>query len=198
MTITLIYSSPEVISREQVQQHTLEPGILYPITHHVQNNVNVIISPNIHNPNIGKGSLWVTESKLYFYSWETNNGLAIDYPTIIIHAVSRQQAVDDGIGPCIYTQLNEKSISFGAVMANDQTLEMRFIPDDTGAQYMAALPSDEQELSELGRASLAYLDSIITHPQQSNNHQHQQSSSNPNNSDNSDNKDEEMFQDADE
>ncbi len=79
---------------------------------------------------------------MYFYSWNTNNGLAIDYPTIIIHAVSRQQALD-GTGPCIYTQLNEKLNIFGRTSnqasqdeeeEEDHTTELKFIPDDIGAR----------------------------------------------------------------
>jgi nucleotide-sensitive chloride channel 1A len=91
------------------------------------------------------------KSKLYFYSWNTNTGLAIDYPTIIIHAISRQQALDN-TGPCIYTHLNEKfNISAGTSSQqplvsstsqedeeddDDVTTELKFIPDDTGARML--------------------------------------------------------------
>ena len=86
------------------------------------------------------------KSKLYFYSQNTNTGLAIDYPTIIIHAVSRQQALD-GTGPCIYTQLNERlNISTQQPSASstsqedeeeeDTTTELKFIPDDIGARML--------------------------------------------------------------
>ena len=85
---------------------------------------------------------------MYFYSWNTNTGLAIDYPTIIIHAISRQQALED-TGPCIYTQLNEKLNMFTAQQPpstpttsqedgreedDDHTTELKFIPDDIGAR----------------------------------------------------------------
>ncbi|RIA86725.1 regulator of volume decrease after cellular swelling-domain-containing protein [Glomus cerebriforme] len=221
MAITLISTPPAVITREQARQlqRNSPDSIIEPIAHHIQQNVRV---QPAFDATLGKGTLWVTESKLYFYSWDTNTGLAIDYPTIIIHAISRQQALD-GTGPCIYTQLNEKlNMSTGTLTQqpsasstsqdedeDDHTTELKFIPDDIGAldaifealsecaalhpdkefmeeedpddefyygngnndvdsQWFTAAPNDEQELSEIGRASLAYLESIIDRPSTNN------------------------------
>ena len=101
---------------------------------------------------------------MYFYSWNTNTGLAIDYPTIIIHAISRQQALDD-TGPCIYTQLNEKLNVYAAFDRTstqqqpsestisqedereedeDHTTELKFIPDDIGARKLVSYSSLSQ------------------------------------------------------
>jgi len=248
MAITLSSTPPAVITREearQLQQNSPD-AIIGPIARHIQPNVYVRFTPPAPDTILGKGTLWVTESKLYFYSWNTNTGLAIDYPTIIIHAVSRQQALD-GTGPCIYTQLNEKlNISTGTSTQQpaasstsqedeeeeDSTTELKFIPDDIGAldaifealsecaalhpdkefmeeedpddefyygngndddnsQWFTAAPSDEQELSEIGRASLAYLESVIDRPPTNNTTAQQQPP--PQND-----YDEEMFQDAEE
>ncbi|CAG8671270.1 15249_t:CDS:2, partial [Funneliformis mosseae] len=97
MAITLISTPPAVITREQarqMQQNPQENGIIGPIARHTQHNVRALFTPPAADAMLGKGTLWVTESKLYFYSWDTNNGLAIDYPTIIIHGISRQPASD--------------------------------------------------------------------------------------------------------
>jgi chloride channel, nucleotide-sensitive, 1A len=115
----------------------------------------LVIFTNLYNSND-----FYYESKLYFYSQNTSTGLAIDYPTIIIHAISRQQALDD-TGPCIYTQLNEKLNVFTAFDRTsaqhqpsastasqedereddeDYTTELKFIPDDIGARKSAIVP----------------------------------------------------------
>ncbi|RGB25567.1 regulator of volume decrease after cellular swelling-domain-containing protein [Rhizophagus diaphanus] len=258
MAITLLSTPPAVITREearQLQQNSPD-AIIEPIARHIQQNVYVRFTPPVPDTILGKGTLWVTESKLYFYSWDTNTGLAIDYPTIIIHAISRQQA-PDSTGPCIYTQLNERfNVSTGTPTQqtlasltsrevdeeeDDITAELKFIPDDIGAldaifealsecaalhpdkefmdeedpddefyygngndddnsQWFAAAPSDEQELSEIGRASLAYLESIIDNPPTNN-------TNNTNNTSNTatqqqshlqNDYDDDMFQDAEE
>ncbi|KAL1916551.1 uncharacterized protein VTP21DRAFT_5742 [Calcarisporiella thermophila] len=146
---------------------------------------------------LGKGDLVVREDKLYFFSSQTSVGFSIDYPSIIIHAVSR---TFEG-GQCIYCQLDVNEGEEG----EEQPVELRFVPDDLGsldAIYMAlcdcaalhpskesehtnggfyddddyenyddednefftVAPSDEAELSEVGRAALAHLDSIISGP----------------------------------
>ncbi|CAG8653551.1 17481_t:CDS:2 [Rhizophagus irregularis] len=236
MAIILLTTPPAVITREEARhlQQNSPDAIIEPIARHIQQNVYVRFTPPVPDTILGKGTLWVTESKLYFYSWDTNTGLAIDYPTIIIHAISRQQA-PDSTGPCIYTQLNERfNVSTGTPTQqplasltsrevdeeeDDITTELKFIPDDIGAldaifealsecaalhpdkdQWFAAAPSDEQELSEIGRASLAYLESIIDSPPTNN-------TNNTNNTSNTatqqqshlqNNYDDEMFQDAEE
>ncbi|KAF0560698.1 hypothetical protein F8M41_001278 [Gigaspora margarita] len=236
MTVTLISTPPEVVTPEQLnqlQQNPPDSGLMPQISHHIQQNVCVLITPPAFDAMIGKGTLYVTESKLYFFSRDTNNGLAIDYPTIIMHAISRQTI--DGAGPCIYTQLDIDPSSLRGVNRStenqnededrDEMIEMKFIPDDTSSleaifealsecaalypdkeymeedsdnelygngdnnEWITAAPSDEQELSEVGNASRAYLDSIID---QSNLTEQQRTSPDTNENE------EEMFEDADE
>ncbi|CAI2169778.1 17932_t:CDS:2 [Funneliformis geosporum] len=200
MAITIISTPPAVITREQarqMQQNPPEDGIIGPIARHTQQHVRVQFSPPAADALLGKGTLWVTERQVYFYSWDTNNGLAIDYPTIIIHGISRHDT-----GPSIYTQLDEKLNPLGRTSQSaahdieeeeeDHTSELKFIPDDIGAldaifeafSECAALHPDKEFM-----ASLAYLESIIDDsPTNLNHHNHQQQND----------YDEEMFQDAEE
>ncbi|KAG9295202.1 hypothetical protein G9A89_006183 [Geosiphon pyriformis] len=255
MTIKLISSLPNVITREEAAQPHKESLLpsntseILDIVRHEQPNVDCIINSSASELNFEKGTLLVSESKLYFYSHKTQTGLAIDYPTIIIHAISRNTALD-GTGPCIYIQLGENlesallrgsndapDVSFRTGEREvdtdeneDQITEIKFVPDDIGAldaifealsecaalhpdkefmeeqgdqdgeyeeyeneehhpdddtddQWFTNASSGEQELSEVGKASLAYLDSIIERP----------TSKEGGNS-----IDEEMFQDAEE
>ncbi|CAG8636852.1 23689_t:CDS:2 [Cetraspora pellucida] len=232
MTVTLISTPPAVVTPEQTIQ-LQDSGLMPEIAHHVQPNVRILITPPMFDAVLGKGTLYVTESKLYFFSRDTNNGLAIDYPSIIMHAISRQ-ALDD-TGPCIYTQLDIEPNSLTSANQStenptedgdrDEMTEMKFIPDDTNSldaifealsecaalhpdkgymeedpdnefygngdndEWITAAPSDEQELSEVGSASLAYLDSIIDQPNLT-----EQQRTSPDTNEH----DKEMFEDAEE
>ncbi|RHZ82158.1 hypothetical protein Glove_113g12 [Diversispora epigaea] len=230
MTIKLIFNPPEVITREQASQvyQNIPPEGVYPIIHYTQNNVRILITPPVTDVFLGKGTLWVTESKVFFYSSESNNGLAIDYPTIILHAITRQEAE----GRCVYLQLEENfsnvqegqgSLQDPEEEEEDKTTEIKLFPDDGGvldaiyealSECAALHPDkefmeqendsdneyygngnddndviDEQELSESGRATLSYLDSIIDNGSVTTEQQQELSSSNHN---------EEMFEDAEE
>jgi len=82
-------------------------------------------------------------SQLSFFSPITQTGLAIDYPSIIIHAVSRQIS-RDGIGPCIYIQLAALLPHFGTFQLSsidkateeeenadeDSMTEIKIVPDN--------------------------------------------------------------------
>ncbi|CAG8606240.1 32834_t:CDS:2 [Gigaspora margarita] len=209
MTVTLISTPPEVVTPEQLnqlQQNPPDSGLMPQISHHIQQNVCVLITPPAFDAMIGKGTLYVTE----------------------------RQTID-GAGPCIYTQLDIDPSSLRGVNRStenqnededrDEMIEMKFIPDDTSSleaifealsecaalypdkeymeedsdnelygngdnnEWITAAPSDEQELSEVGNASRAYLDSIID---QSNLTEQQRTSPDTNENE------EEMFEDADE
>ncbi|CAG8493040.1 1365_t:CDS:2 [Ambispora leptoticha] len=116
MTITLISSPPSVITHEEATQLRENPSLstsfggneadIPDIVRYTQHNVRCLVTPYPGGGSGGKGSLIVTESKLYFYSNEAKTGIAIDYPDIILHAISRQPE-PEGSGPCIYIQLEE-------------------------------------------------------------------------------------------
>ncbi|KAH9274526.1 hypothetical protein BASA83_003162 [Batrachochytrium salamandrivorans] len=86
--------------------------------------------------------IYVTESQLVWFDPETLINISIDYPTIIIHAISRQ-GDPFANGPCIYSQLSATSgdgaeisqtssapNSNGGSADNEETFEMRLVPDD--------------------------------------------------------------------
>ncbi|CAG8547964.1 727_t:CDS:2 [Diversispora eburnea] len=156
MTIKLIFSPPEVITREQAAQtyQDISPEGLYPIIHYIQNNVRILITPPVAAVFLGKGTLWVTESKVFFYSSESNNGLAIDYPTIILHAITRQEAE----GRCVYLQLDENFNNVatrqeiqGSLQNSeeeeDKITEIKLFPDDGGVHDRSVTTEQQQELS---------------------------------------------------
>ncbi|RUS33952.1 regulator of volume decrease after cellular swelling-domain-containing protein [Jimgerdemannia flammicorona] len=179
-----------------------------------QCDIRMVITPPLSGvSDAGKGNLVVAESQLYFYSLSTTISVAIPYPSIIIHAISRQEGQ-----PCVYCQLDstEKLVEQrhggrdDEDEDEDEVTEIRFVPDDAGAlEYIyialsecAALhpdkefmvdqledehdgaaddddgydydnpaadtytPSDPAELSEVGRAALAHLNSVFQMPSQ--------------------------------
>ncbi|KAJ2753427.1 hypothetical protein GGI19_003138 [Coemansia pectinata] len=81
----------------------------------------------------GLGTLYVDEQRLVFFSTEASRGFSIDYPTVVIHAVSRGT---DGVGAHLYCQLDGPFPSSNKPDSNDeedddeQFGELRFIPED--------------------------------------------------------------------
>ncbi|KAI8849331.1 regulator of volume decrease after cellular swelling-domain-containing protein [Chytridium lagenaria] len=101
----------------------------------------------------GKGTLFVDEQKLIFHSPDTSTVISVDYPTIVIHAISRGDADPVTRAGCIYCQLGSAAVvddrSPEARTAqgsadetkedededdmSDDTCEMRIVPDDADA-----------------------------------------------------------------
>ncbi|KAI8149622.1 regulator of volume decrease after cellular swelling-domain-containing protein [Fennellomyces sp. T-0311] len=143
MTVTLLSSSPDL--SDQAVRHT-------------QRNTELLVLPSLAgNPGPIKGELNVCESQVYFYSESTGSGIAVEYPDIIIHAISRQ----DG-RPSIYCQLEAGRFFPNQQLPEDPeeleetVTELKFMPEDPGsleAIYMAmstcaALHPDEDFLAE--------------------------------------------------
>lgn len=180
MTVTLLNQAPDVSS--------LKPR-------HIQKDTALLISPPLagHEGPIF-GDLSVCEDQVYFYSESANSGIAVEYPDIIIHAISRQQGQ-----PNIYCQLDAGLFFPNQVLPEDEeerdetVTELRLIPRDGGAlegiymamsecaalhpdeEFMAeqeayddeefyADPSDEAELNEMQQAALAHLESVFEQP----------------------------------
>lgn len=103
------------------------------IRHH-QNNVQMIITPPLNGvSDLGKGDLFVAENQLYFYTRNTATGLAIPYPSIIIHAISRQNGQ-----PCVYCQLDSEEVLAEQRRTaedddEDEVTELKFVLDDPNA-----------------------------------------------------------------
>ncbi|KAI7908008.1 regulator of volume decrease after cellular swelling-domain-containing protein [Cokeromyces recurvatus] len=177
MTVTLL--------NEAVDASSLKPR-------HIQKDTALLIMPPLagHEGPIF-GELSVCEDQLYFYSEAANSGIAVEYPDIIIHAISRQ----DG-QPNIYCQLNagiffpNQQLPENEEEREDIVTELRLIPRDSGAlegiymamsecaalhpdhEFMAeqedyedeefyADPSDEAELNEVQQAALRHLESVF-------------------------------------
>ncbi|KAJ2056389.1 hypothetical protein GGI17_006220 [Coemansia sp. S146] len=81
----------------------------------------------------GLGTLYIDEQRLVFFSTEASRGFSIDYPTVVIHAVSRST---DGVGAHLYCQLDGpfpesiKPDSNDEEDDDEQFAELRFIPED--------------------------------------------------------------------
>lgn len=73
-------------------------------------------------------------SQVYFYSDSAKSGIAVEYPDIIIHAISRQQGQ-----PNIYCQLDAGLFFPNQQLPEDEderaetVTELRLIPRDGGA-----------------------------------------------------------------
>ncbi|CAG8475620.1 20969_t:CDS:2 [Dentiscutata erythropus] len=188
MTVTLISTPPAVVTPEQInqlQQNPPDSGLMPQIARHTQQNVRVLITPPAFDAMLGKGALYVTERQTL-----------------------------DNTGPCIYTQLDINPNSLTGVNRSTENQidaifealsecaalhpDKEFMEEDSDSEFygngdnnewITATPSDEQELSEVGNASRAYLDSIID---QSSLTEQQRTSPDTNEHD------EEMFEDADE
>ncbi|KAI9365319.1 regulator of volume decrease after cellular swelling-domain-containing protein [Pilaira anomala] len=180
MTVTLLQEAPDV--------STLKPR-------HVQKDTALLISPPLsgHDGPIF-GELSVCEDQFYFYSESAKSGIAVQYPDIIIHAISRQEGQ-----PNIYCQLDAGLFFPNQQLPEDEqereetVTELRLIPRDGGAlegiymamsecaalhpdeEFMAeqeaygeeeyyADPSDEAELNEMQQAALAHLESVFEQP----------------------------------
>ena len=102
----------------------------------IAQNTEFVITPALKNKNVGQGTLFVCEDKL---CW--NDGhvyISIDYPTIIIHAISRD--TENGSAN-IYCQLSsgvyvdEDGVLLQSEVTEDDDLipvEIRIIPQDSG------------------------------------------------------------------
>ncbi|KAI8374199.1 regulator of volume decrease after cellular swelling-domain-containing protein [Radiomyces spectabilis] len=161
---------------------------------YTEHNTVLDITPPLVGLSEGiSGTLFVCESQLYFYSEDQKSGIAVEYPDIIIHAISRQSNQ-----PCIYAQLDQgiffpnQQLPENEEERQETVTEIRFIPQDSGAleaiymalsdcaalhpdeEFMAeqeayddeffADPSDEAELNEVQQAALRHLESVFEQP----------------------------------
>ncbi|KAJ1819307.1 hypothetical protein IWW57_004894 [Coemansia sp. S610] len=82
----------------------------------------------------GLGTLYIDEQRVVFFSTEASCGFSIDYPTIVIHAVSRSA---DPVGAHLYCQLDGPFPGYAKAGGDsdeedeeEQFAELRFIPED--------------------------------------------------------------------
>ncbi|CAO3641282.1 unnamed protein product [Cunninghamella blakesleeana] len=174
------------------------------VIRHTQSEVGLKVTPileGVNNQIVGK--LYICESLLYFYSDTVNSGIAVEYPDIIIHAISRQNGE-----PSIYCQLDAGLFFPTQQVAEedkeDTVTELNFTPIDTESlediylalsecaslhpdqEFMAEQdefedeeyytnPGDESELNEVQQAALRHLESVFEQPKQNGtDHKHDQ------------------------
>lgn len=121
----------------------------------------------INEREIGKGTLYITESALCWVNYETQQGFSLEYPHISLHAIAKDEQTH--IRQCLYIMIDAK-IDFPDVTlytngdrapencdeeSDTPMSEMRFAPDNTinlEAMFQAmnqcqALHPDPQENS---------------------------------------------------
>jgi chloride channel, nucleotide-sensitive, 1A len=142
MTIHILSELPTLLpSRDSSQQQQQQPSTTIgpsqsqdPIIRKRETNVEIHFQPPLSNGlSHEKGDLYITESQLIWWSGLSNSGVAIDYPTIIIHAISR---TNDRVvqRPCIYAQLHAEDANGDEEEDNEDeiidTIEMRLVPEN--------------------------------------------------------------------
>lgn len=94
---------------------------------------------HVNNREIGKGTLFITESRLSWVNNSTGQGFSLEYPHIALHAVSRD--LQSHPQECLYIMLDSHIDAEGENQpeenadddnSNPEMTEMRFIPDDKG------------------------------------------------------------------
>ncbi|KZW02767.1 hypothetical protein EXIGLDRAFT_664760 [Exidia glandulosa HHB12029] len=201
--IELIDGPPNFTTPEQHAQLTSATPDSFndipPVARHIEQNVTCTLEPPLDGAasTNARGTLYVTERVLAFVpAQEGARGFSTDYPTLILHAISRGEE-----GPMLYCQLDE-SIGLRENEDDDpeaefDTLrELKIVPsspdalepifeaisicaslnadpydgddDDAfidapegGGSAFPQFNGDDEELSEVGRAALAHLESII-------------------------------------
>ncbi|KAL0088290.1 regulator of volume decrease after cellular swelling-domain-containing protein [Phycomyces blakesleeanus] len=177
MTVTLLSSPPDLTDL---------------VVRRTEKKIGLLVSPPLAGMSGPiKGEMFVCESQLYFYSEEQHSGISVEYPDIIIHAISRR----DGL-PSIYCQLDSGLFFPNQDLPEDEqeleetVTELKFIPEDSESlesiyeamSYCAGLhpdkefmddeeeedddffyaqPSDDAELNEVQQAALRHLESVF-------------------------------------
>ncbi|KAK6092907.1 hypothetical protein MT418_006900 [Batrachochytrium dendrobatidis] len=111
---------------------------------HIQKNVKLAFDPVLAGMSIPpKGDLYITQSQLLWFDPATKINVSIDYPSIMIHAISRQGDLI-AEGPYIYCQISGSACTENtgtaisvndpsteaSVADGDSSIEMRLVPDD--------------------------------------------------------------------
>ncbi|XP_076650959.1 chloride nucleotide-sensitive channel icln [Halictus rubicundus] len=106
---------------------------------HEEQNTTVYIN----DTEVGKGTLYITESLFSWVNYDTQQGFSLEYPHISLHAISRDQQVHPR--QCLYIMVNAKvdlpdvplppPSDSGSENEDEDTntpiTEMRFAPDNT-------------------------------------------------------------------
>lgn len=86
-------------------------------------------SAYFNETNLGKGTLYIAESRLSWIS-STGNGFAIEYPHISLHAISRDLSAYPQ--ECLFLMLDDPDNENEQDSDDHKINELRFVPDDKG------------------------------------------------------------------
>ncbi|KAL8278422.1 hypothetical protein RQP46_009112 [Phenoliferia psychrophenolica] len=124
--IALLSSPPSVLTDAQLSELSGSTPASFqgipPLLRHQELNVQLSVEPAFEGYVGGSGTLFVTEDSVSFFSSETSTGLAIPYPHITLHAISRAPITTTGTGggPCIYCQVDESEGGDDSEAAHDE------------------------------------------------------------------------------
>ncbi|KAI9203845.1 regulator of volume decrease after cellular swelling-domain-containing protein [Polychytrium aggregatum] len=108
MPIQIYQGLPELFSSSNPLKRDFDPSVPQPIIRFHHKNVRLAFNPDppaLSLDTSKKGDLYVVESELIWHDPESSTSIAIDYPSILVHALSRSgDRVDSS--PCIYCQLD--------------------------------------------------------------------------------------------
>ncbi|EJD06663.1 uncharacterized protein FOMMEDRAFT_102509 [Fomitiporia mediterranea MF3/22] len=110
--VTIINAPPTSISPNEHRERTAETPASFsdipPVLRHKEENARVVFDPPVEGlteEELKKGTVYIVESVLAFISESSGRGFQIEYPCIILHAISRS----NDSPPCIYCQLGESA-----------------------------------------------------------------------------------------
>ncbi|KAL5503903.1 hypothetical protein ACEPAH_7974 [Sanghuangporus vaninii] len=138
MPVTVITAVPAFISKEEHAQLTAATpssfSDILPVLRHKQENVRAVFDPpvpDLSEDELKQGTVYILESALVFISESSGRGFQIDYPSIILHAISRSEP------PSLYCQLGEPaSADVSEVEDEEEATELRELniyPEDTSS-----------------------------------------------------------------
>ncbi|GAA5970251.1 hypothetical protein JCM3765_000973 [Sporobolomyces pararoseus] len=168
MPITLLTSPPPALTPPELQDLSQATPATFegiaPLLRHFEEEVEIRVEPAFEGFTGGRGSVYITEEALSFFSPSSSTGISFPYPHITLHAVSRASSIPPAAttngtsngtestttsnSPCIYCQLEE----------SEQIDES---DDGSGTREMWIVPNQEENLEKIF-SSLSYCASL--HP----------------------------------
>ncbi|GAA6006820.1 hypothetical protein JCM11491_003193 [Sporobolomyces phaffii] len=168
MAITLLTAPPPALTPPELQDISQSTPATFegiaPMLRHFEEQVEIRVEPAFEGFSGGKGSVYITEEALSFFSSSTSTGISLPYPHVTLHAVSRTSSIPPvattngasngadstttAAGPCIYCQLEE----------SEQIDES---DDGMGTREMWIVPQQAENLEKMFN-SLSYCASL--HP----------------------------------
>ncbi|GAA6062528.1 hypothetical protein JCM10212_001578 [Sporobolomyces blumeae] len=97
MPITLLTTPPPALTPPELQDLSRSTPASFegiaPLLRHFEQDVEVRVEPPFEGFEGGRGSLYVTEEALSFFSPSSSSGICLPYPNITLHAISRSASI---------------------------------------------------------------------------------------------------------